>query len=179
MAIVQISRITNRRGLQKDLPQLAPGELGWCIDTRLLFIGNGLLEEGSPAIGNTEVLTEFSDIKRLVEQLEGPLQFNIAGDVTLLDDQEIPVDSEFFFPNRASSLKLEYQIKRGGLIRFGTMSVVFNESGVDYSDEYTESEEDIGVELFPVISGGSKRIQYTTTATGEDAKLVGSIRYFI
>ena len=77
MAIVQLSRITNRRGLQEDLPQLAPGELGWCLDSRLLFIGNGTIEEGSPAIGNTEVLTEFSDIKRLVEDLTGPLQFNI------------------------------------------------------------------------------------------------------
>lgn len=62
MAIVQISRITNRKGLQADLPQLAGAELGWSIDERRLFIGNGTLEEGAPVIGNTEILTEFSDI---------------------------------------------------------------------------------------------------------------------
>lgn len=62
MAIVQISQITNRRGLQADLPQLAGAELGWSIDERRLFIGNGTLEEGAPVIGNTEILTEFSDI---------------------------------------------------------------------------------------------------------------------
>ena len=62
MAIVQISRITNRKGLQQDLPQLAGAELGWSIDERRLFIGNGTLEEGAPVIGNTEILTEFSDI---------------------------------------------------------------------------------------------------------------------
>lgn len=62
MAIVQISQITNRKGLQADLPQLAGAELGWSIDERRLFIGNGTLEEGAPAIGNTEILTEFSDI---------------------------------------------------------------------------------------------------------------------
>ena len=62
MAIVQISRITNRKGLQENLPQLAGAELGWSIDQRRLFIGNGTLEEGAPAIGNTEILTEFSDI---------------------------------------------------------------------------------------------------------------------
>lgn len=62
MAIVQISRITNRKGLQIDLPQLAGAELGWSIDERRLFIGNGTLEEGAPVIGNTEILTEFSDI---------------------------------------------------------------------------------------------------------------------
>lgn len=62
MAIVQISQITNRKGLQIDLPQLAGAELGWSCDERRLFIGNGSLEEGAPVIGNTEVLTEFSDI---------------------------------------------------------------------------------------------------------------------
>ena len=64
MAIVQISRITNRKGLQEDLPQpLAPAELGWAVDTRQLFIGPGTLAEGSPdERNNVEVLTEYSDI---------------------------------------------------------------------------------------------------------------------
>jgi len=67
MAIVQISRITNRKGLQENLPQLAGAELGWCIDSRRLFIGNGTLQEGAPVIGNTEILTEFSDIAALAD----------------------------------------------------------------------------------------------------------------
>lgn len=63
MAIVQISRITNRKGLAVDLPQpLAGAELGWAIDERRLFIGNGELSEGAPVVGNTEILTEFSDV---------------------------------------------------------------------------------------------------------------------
>lgn len=62
MAIVQISRIQQRKGLQIDLPQLAGGEMGWAVDTRQLYIGNGTLQEGAPVIGNTEILTEFSDI---------------------------------------------------------------------------------------------------------------------
>jgi hypothetical protein len=62
MAIVQISRITNRKGLTEDLPQLDGAEFGWCVDSRRLFIGNGTLAEGAPIIGNTEILTEFSDI---------------------------------------------------------------------------------------------------------------------
>jgi hypothetical protein len=62
MAIVQISRITNRKGLTENLPQLAGAEFGWCVDSRRLFIGNGTLQEGAPVIGNTEILTEFSDI---------------------------------------------------------------------------------------------------------------------
>lgn len=62
MAIVQISRITNRKGLTENLPQLAGAEFGWCVDSRRLFIGNGTLEEGAPVIGNTEILTQYSDI---------------------------------------------------------------------------------------------------------------------
>ena len=62
MAIVQISQITNRKGLAENLPQLAGAELGWSTDTRQLWIGNGTLEDGAPVIGNTEILTEFSDI---------------------------------------------------------------------------------------------------------------------
>ena len=63
MAILQISRITQRKGLAQDLPEpLAGAELGWAVDTRQLFIGNGELTEGAPVVGNTEILTEFSDI---------------------------------------------------------------------------------------------------------------------
>lgn len=63
MAIVQISRITQRKGLAQDLPSpLAGAELGWATDTRRLYIGNGTLAEGAPVVGNTEVLTEFSPI---------------------------------------------------------------------------------------------------------------------
>jgi len=61
MAIVQISQIQLRRGLQQDLPNLASGEMGWSVDTRRLFIGNGTLEEGAPDLGKTEILTEFSN----------------------------------------------------------------------------------------------------------------------
>jgi hypothetical protein len=69
VAIVQISRITQRKGLESDLPQpLAGAELGWAIDQRRLFIGNGTLEDGAPVVGNTEVLTEFSDILSFATQ---------------------------------------------------------------------------------------------------------------
>ena len=62
MAIVQISRITQRSGLQQDLPQLAGAEFGWSVDQRRLWIGNGTLDQGAPVVGNTEILTEFSDL---------------------------------------------------------------------------------------------------------------------
>jgi len=58
--IVQISRIQHRRGRSTDLPQLAAGELGWVIDDQRLYIGNGTVADGAPAVGNTEILTANS-----------------------------------------------------------------------------------------------------------------------
>src|SRR6056300_251537 len=65
MAVVQISRIQIRRGQKNTgtgLPQLASGELGWAIDSQELYIGNGAVSEGSPAVGNTNILTEHSNL---------------------------------------------------------------------------------------------------------------------
>jgi hypothetical protein len=39
---------------------LAAGELGWVIDEQRLFIGNGTVSDGAPAVGNTEIVTEGS-----------------------------------------------------------------------------------------------------------------------
>jgi len=62
MAIVQISQIQVRRGLNSDLPQLASGEMGWSLDTRQLYIGNGTTAEGAPTEGITEILTQYSNL---------------------------------------------------------------------------------------------------------------------
>jgi hypothetical protein len=59
MAVTQISRIQHRRGLEQDLPQLASAELGWSLDTRKLYIGNGTTDEGAPTTGVTRILTEY------------------------------------------------------------------------------------------------------------------------
>ncbi len=66
MAIIQISRIQHRRGLDQDLPNLASAEFGWAVDTQKLYIGNGTLLEGAPAEGVTEILTENTN---LVDQI--------------------------------------------------------------------------------------------------------------
>ena len=60
MPIVQISRIQHRRGKRTDLPQLAAGEIGRVIDEQRLFIGNGTVSDGAPAVGNTEIVTSGS-----------------------------------------------------------------------------------------------------------------------
>ena len=75
MAVVQISRIQVRRGKAQTgtgFPQLASGEMGWAIDTQELYIGNGSVAEGSPAVGNTKILTQndLSAEGNLLQQLQ-------------------------------------------------------------------------------------------------------------
>lgn len=72
MAVVQISRIQQRRGRKNlnDIPQLASGELAWAIDTQELYIGNGAVSEGAPYVGNTKIITEHDDILALVDQYQ-------------------------------------------------------------------------------------------------------------
>jgi len=62
MAVIQISQIQVRRGLLEELGQLGSGEFGWAVDRLRLFIGNGLVSEGAPYEGNTEILTQYTDI---------------------------------------------------------------------------------------------------------------------
>jgi len=67
MAILEIAKIQVRRGQQTvtGMPQLDSGEFGWAIDTQQIYIGNGSLAEGAPAVGNTRILTELDNVFNL------------------------------------------------------------------------------------------------------------------
>jgi hypothetical protein len=67
MPIISISKIQHRYGLSENLPQLSAAEFGWAIDQRRLFIGNGPTSEGAPIIGNTEILTQYSNLLEVAE----------------------------------------------------------------------------------------------------------------
>jgi len=75
VSIYQISKIQHRRGNRTELPQLSAAELGWAVDSQELFIGNGSVSEGAPAIGNTKVLTEHDDLLQLIAQYQYKLNF--------------------------------------------------------------------------------------------------------
>lgn len=65
MAVIQVSRIQQRRGRKNTgtgFPQLASGEIGWAIDAQELYIGNGAVSEGAPYVGNTKILTEHDNL---------------------------------------------------------------------------------------------------------------------
>lgn len=70
MAVVQISKIQLRRGRKNGeagIPQLSSGEMAWAVDTQELYIGNGSVSEGAPAVGNSKVLTEHDNLLELIQ----------------------------------------------------------------------------------------------------------------
>lgn len=159
MAIVQISKIQQRRGLNQDLPQLASGELGWSIDSRKLYIGNGTLTEGAPAEGHTEILTEFSilDFTNSVAGNVIALQSNVAiiqGNIVTINAQIAALASGSFSSNStslvgpstgsiagipASNATINYTLTQGTKQRTGTITMSRNGTTINYNEDYTET----------------------------------------
>lgn len=79
MAVVQISKIQIRRGKKNSVtgvPQLSGGEFAWAVDTQELYIGNGSVAEGAPAVGNSKILTEHDNLLDFLETYKyGPSSF--------------------------------------------------------------------------------------------------------
>lgn len=102
MSIIQISKLQVRRGqtAQTGFPQLASGEFGWSIDTQELFIGNGAVTEGAPAVGNTEIITEHNVANFFIAATEGYRYKNLATSVyrTIQDKLDDFVTLEDFTP---------------------------------------------------------------------------------
>ncbi len=158
MAIVQISQITNRKGLQIDLPQLAGAELGWSTDERRLFIGNGTLVDGAPVIGNTEILTEFSQI---------PVPTPIPLVVVLANNQTLP---DTIFVADTTTFTATYTIIRDNIYRTGTITVVSHTGAgpLTYNDDYIENA-DTGITITVVQLGVNISVLYTSTNSGYTA----------
>jgi hypothetical protein len=164
VAIVQISRMTNRKGLQENLPQLAGAELGWSTDERRLFIGNGTLQEGAPEIGNTEILTEFSEIvppPTVVELLN-----NIAAPTTIFSEDA----------NTTKAFTVNYTIIRDTTYRTGMLSVVAGSisGALVYNDNFIENAS-TGITLVASQVDSTINITYISTNTGQS----GTISYVI
>jgi hypothetical protein len=164
VAIVQISRITNRKGLQENLPQLAGAELGWSIDSRRLFIGNGTLQEGAPVIGNTEVLTEFSEI------IPPPIV------VELLNNQASPQVIFTEDVNTTKAFSFAYTIVRGSRYRTGTVAVAAGsvDGPLAFSDSFVENAV-TGITLAVTQVDSTINVTYTSTNTG----ISGTMSYVI
>jgi hypothetical protein len=160
VAIVQISQITNRKGLQENLPQLAGAELGWSVDERRLFIGNGTLEEGAPVVGNTEILTEFSEL------IPPP---TIA---ELLDNVSAPAIIFSEDVNTTKAFTVNYTIIRDTTYRTGTLSVAAGSvsGNVAYNDNFVENAT-TGITLSVSQIDSTIYVNYISTSTGFSASM--------
>lgn len=182
MAIVQVSRITNRKGLAENVPQLAGAELGWAIDQRRLFIGNGTLQEGAPIIGNTEVLTEYSDV------FTGRTQFSFgdyivnAGTTATLVNNATTQTVFTIDANSIPAFEVKYMIRRGVYTRTGTYIVVGSTDGTSgtltTSDANPVQNGSTGVTFTVTESASTITFAYSSTNTGVTGTLYYSISYF-
>ncbi len=182
MAIVQISKIQNRRGLQQDLPQLDSGEIGWSIDSRRIYIGNGTLSEGAPIEGRTEILTEFS-IVNFTDTLTSNvaiLQSNVVvlqGNITTLTNEIAILQAGTLNSNSVSLLSsstgtiagingtnalINYTLVQGSNQRSGSIQMSRFGSTVSYEEDYTQTgSTDINFTMSANSSAAS--LNYTTT----------------
>ena len=161
MAVIQISRIQHRRGLQSDLPNLASAELGWSVDTRKLYIGNGTTEEGAPSLGKTEILTQYSilDFESSFTANIAILQSNVVvltGNVVSLENRVTAlegvttdetsialsagiVSAQTITNTSANNAVITYTMSQGSVQRTGSIKVARVASDVSYEEDYTET----------------------------------------
>lgn len=182
MAIVQVSRITNRKGLEENVPQLAGAELGWAIDTRRLYIGNGTLQEGAPVIGNTEVLTEYSDV------FAGRTEFAFgnytvdAGTTFVLANNATTQTVFAIDATAVPAFEVRYMIRRGVYTRTGTYIVVGSTDGtggsLSTSDANPVQNGSTGITFAVSESASTITFAYSSTNTGVTGTLYYSISYF-
>lgn len=165
MAVVQISQIKHRHGVQSDLPQLATAELGWSVDTRKLYIGNGTLAEGAPEIGNTEILTEYSNLPGVSVYTQGFSDGSSANLTYGIATENQP------------AIYIQYAVTRNNDSRVGWLKLARNTytGSYSYDEEYTETA-DVGL-TFTVANVGTygpnayAQLGATVTSTGYSANL--------
>lgn len=166
MAVIQISKIQVRRGLQENLPQLASGELGWSIDERRLFIGNGTLVEGAPEVGVTEILTEYSNVVLGSGSSSSTASNLLVKTETLIDNTTANIANVSIAT--VTSRIVDYNIIRGTGTRVGSIKVTNLAGTPVIDDEYTQTS-DLGVTLTFVANSSNVTLQYTTSSTGSNA----------
>jgi len=183
MAVIQVSLIQVRSGLNENLPTLATGEFGWSVDTQQLYIGNGTAAEGSPLPGQvTEILTQYSagNFNYSISALEANVA-NLQANVTTLqseigDFSVILADAQASIANttvQLASLKtntIDYNIVRGTAVRVGSIKVATYNGTVVYEDDYSETAS-TGINLSFTTTTTTANLAYTSTSTGAAATL--------
>ena len=178
MAVIQISKIQVRRGLQENLPQLSSGEMGWSVDERRLYIGNGTLVEGAPTVGVTEILTEYSNVILTASSIAANIviaQLADAAAETLLDNTTANIGNITI--STVNSRIIDYNIIRGSNTRVGCIKVTNLAGAPSIEEDYTETAK-IGVALTFIANSSNVTMSYTSSSTGTNATLNYYIKTF-
>ena len=195
MAITQISQIKLRRGLQQDLPQLGSAELGWSVDSRRLYIGNGTISEGAPVEGHTEILTEFS-----IANFTTGFTANFASmqsNVTVLQGNVVTINAEIaalqsgtinsnyvvlsdstsgvITHTTSNNGVISYTLSQGTKQRTGSIKFAFSNSTVMYDEEYTE---DATTQIAFTMTANSTQasLNYNTAGAGTTTSLLYQLK---
>ena len=192
MAVIQISRIQHRRGLESDLPNLASAELGWSVDTRKLYIGNGTIEEGAPSLGKTEVLTQYSilDFQTTFAANVTALQSNLVlvnSNVSALTSRVVSLESgvvgysttELLAGASAATITnitannavISYSMGQGSSVRTGSITLSRSASTVSFAEEYTET---VATDVVFTMNANA-----TTASLNYTATTAGNLQYRI
>lgn len=196
MAVVQISKIQVRRGLQNSnsgVPQLSSAEFAWAVDTQKLYIGNGSVGEGAPYVGNTEILTEHTNLLELISfyrfaegqtplSIDRSLQSKLDEYVSVLDfgaigDGATPCDDAFeaafqaLYRNTDLSFRKilvipngEYRFTRDLIIPAGKINPL--DADEPFKDVVMQGETKLGA----VLNIGANNIRFITASGKELAE---------
>jgi hypothetical protein len=188
MAVITVSKIQVRSGLQEDLPALDTGEFGWCVDTQRLYVGKGTLAEGAPIVGVTEILTEYSigSISTTIAQVSANIALlngilanvgSVVGNLStittrIFNNQANLVNIGNVTINSSTSQIVNYNITRNNAVRVGVIRVSSYQGIVVYDDEYTETT-DTGVTLFFTGNTATEisTLGYISTNTGDSGNI--------
>jgi hypothetical protein len=162
--------------------------MAWCVDTQQLYIGNGETSEGAPFIGNTEILTQRSNLldvanynyKRVDTPVARPLQQRL--------DERVNVESFGVFPVRDGDISANSQTIRTEAIQDAINKLYLNSLQGDGTPSIRAVLEfGAGVFLFNhpiyihsythIVGAGQGRTIFQYTGTGSAFRLTNDENY--
>lgn len=102
---------------------------------------------------------------------------SLTPSITLLDDQDSPIQIAAFDPLTYKNLVLEYSLIRNGKPQMGQLLIVHDGVTASIADNFVAINS-VGIEFLAGIDGSSLVLAYQSTPTGHNATLRYSMRYW-
>lgn len=102
---------------------------------------------------------------------------SLTPSITLLDNQDTPIQIATFDPLTYKNLVLEYSLIRNGKPQMGQLLIVHDGVTASIADNFVAINS-VGIEFLAGIEGSSLVLAYLSTSTGHNATLRYSMRYW-